>query len=65
MAQMAQYYRIPSFGTAGATDSHELDEQAGFECGVSILLNGLSGSNLVHDVGWLSSAMGTSNELLV
>ena len=65
IAQMARHYKIPSFGTAGATDSHELDEQAAFECGASILLNGLSGSNLVHDVGWMSSAMGTSNELLV
>ncbi len=65
IAQMAQHYKIPSFGTAGATDSHELDEQAAFECGMSILLNELSGSNLVHDVGWMSSAMGTSNELLV
>jgi trimethylamine--corrinoid protein Co-methyltransferase len=32
---------------------------------MSILLNALSGSNLVHDVGWTSSAQATSNELLV
>ena len=65
IAQMAQHYKIPSFGTAGVTDSHELDEQAAFECGMSILLNELSGSNLVHDVGFMSSSMGTSNELLM
>ena len=65
IAQMSQYYKIPSFGTAGATDSHELDAQAASECGMSILLNALSGSNLVHDVGLMSSAMGASDELLV
>ncbi|MDD5686783.1 MAG: trimethylamine methyltransferase family protein [Elusimicrobia bacterium] len=65
IAQIARHYRIPSFGTAGVTDAHEVDEQASFECASSIIFNILSGSNLVHDVGWISSASGTSNELLV
>jgi trimethylamine---corrinoid protein Co-methyltransferase len=65
IAQLAQFYGIPSFGTAGATDAHEVDAQAAFEAGNSILLNALSGSNLVHDVGWMSSAQATSNELLI
>jgi len=65
IAQLAQFYGIPSFGTAGATDAHEVDAQAAFECGTSILLNALSGSNLVHDVGWMSSAQATSDELLI
>jgi len=65
IAEVARHYGIPSFGTAGATDSHEVDGQAALECGLSILLNGLSGSNLVHDVGWMSASLGTSNELLL
>ena len=65
IAELARKYRIPSFGTAGTTDAHELDMQAAFECGTSIFANALSGSNLVHDVGWLSSGLATSNELLV
>ena len=65
IAEMARFYKVPSFGTAGETDAHEIDAQAAFECGQSILLNALSGSNLVHDVGWLSAAQATSNELLV
>ena len=64
-AELARLYEMPSFGTAGATDAHQVDAQAAFECGASILLNALSGSNLVHDVGWMSSAQAVSNELMI
>ena len=65
IADMSRHYELPSFGTAGATDSHEVDVQTAFECGTSIVLNALSGSNLVHDVGWMSGAQAISNELMV
>jgi trimethylamine--corrinoid protein Co-methyltransferase len=65
IAEMSQHYNIPSFGTAGVSDAHVLDEQSALECAMGLLLNALSGSNLVHDVGWLGSASSTSNELLL
>ena len=65
VSQMSRFYDIPSFGTAGATDAHEIDAQTAFEGGMAILLNALSGSNLVHDVGWMSSEQATSNEMMV
>lgn len=54
MAQMAQYYQLPFFGTAGATDAKFPDTQAGAEAAFSLLSAGLIGANLVHDAGsWL------------
>jgi trimethylamine---corrinoid protein Co-methyltransferase len=65
IAEMARYYGLPSFGTAGCTDAHCFDPQAGFEAGVSILSNILSGANLIHDVGWLEFANTVSLEMTV
>jgi trimethylamine--corrinoid protein Co-methyltransferase len=53
MAQMAQYYRLPFFGTAGCSDAKFPDAQAAAEAVFSCLSSALSGANLVHDSGWL------------
>jgi trimethylamine--corrinoid protein Co-methyltransferase len=53
MTQMAQRYRLPFFGTAGCSDAKFPDGQAGAEAAFSCLNSFLSGSNLVHDPGWL------------
>jgi trimethylamine--corrinoid protein Co-methyltransferase len=53
MAQLAQHYRLPFFGTAGCSDSKFPDAQAGAEAAFSCLSSALSGANLVHDSGWL------------
>jgi trimethylamine--corrinoid protein Co-methyltransferase len=53
MAQMAQYYRLPYFGTAGCSDAKFPDAQAAAEAAFSCLSSALSGANLVHDSGWL------------
>jgi trimethylamine--corrinoid protein Co-methyltransferase len=53
MAQMAQYYRLPFFGTAGCSDAKFPDAQAAAEAAFSCLSSALSGANLVHDSGWL------------
>ena len=53
MAQMAQYYRLPFFGTAGCSDAKFPDPQAAAEAAFSCLSSALSGANLVHDSGWL------------
>ena len=54
MAQMAQFYQLPFFGTAGCSDAKFPDTQAGVEAAFSLLSSALSGANLVHDAGsWL------------
>lgn len=54
MAQMAQHYRLPFFGTAGASDAKFPDPQAAAEVAFSCLSSALVGANLIHDAGsWL------------
>jgi len=53
MAQLAQRYRLPFFGTAGCSDAKYPDAQAAAEAAFSCLSSALSGANLVHDSGWL------------
>ena len=53
VAQMAQHYRLPFFGTAGCSDAKHPDSQAAAEAAFSCLSSALSGANLIHDSGWL------------
>lgn len=54
MAQMAQHYKLPFFGTAGCSDAKFPDAQAAAEVAFSCLASALVGANLVHDAGsWL------------
>jgi trimethylamine--corrinoid protein Co-methyltransferase len=66
LAQMAQHYRLPFFGTAGATDAKFPDPQAAAEVAFSCLASALVGANLVHDVGcWLDHGSLASPGFLV
>jgi trimethylamine--corrinoid protein Co-methyltransferase len=49
MAQMAQYYKLPFFGTAGSTDAKFCDPQAATEATLQCLSAAAIGSSLVHD----------------
>jgi trimethylamine--corrinoid protein Co-methyltransferase len=49
MAEMAQFYQLPFFGTSGSTDAKFNDPQAGIEATFQTLTAGLVGSSLVHD----------------
>jgi trimethylamine--corrinoid protein Co-methyltransferase len=54
MSQLAQYYRLPFFGTAGCSDAKFPDAQAAAEVAFSCLSSALVGANLIHDAGsWL------------
>lgn len=53
MAQMAQHYQLPFFGTAGCSDAKFPDPQAAAEAAFSCLSSALVGANLIHDSGWL------------
>ena len=65
LTDIAHYYKLPMFGTAGCSDSKVVDVQAGMEMGLSVLLSTLNGQNLIHDVGFLESALVTSYEMFI
>lgn len=65
MADMAHYYDLPVFGTAGCTDAKEIDAQAGAEAALSIFMAAVSGANLIHDVGLMDHATILSPDFLV
>jgi len=54
---LAHYYRLPTFGTAGCSDSKLPDQQAAIEATFSCVINALGGLNLIHDPGFLEGAM--------
>ncbi len=56
-ADLFHHYRVPMLGTAGASDAHRPDQQAGMEWGVSLLTAGLDGANLIHDVGYMGQGL--------
>ncbi len=65
MAELARYYRLPVFGTGGATDSKLVDAQAGLEYANSILVAAMAGTNIIHDVGYLDGGLMGSLESLI
>lgn len=62
---IAHYYGVPTWGTAGCSDSKLPDEQAAVEATFSCLFSMLSGANLVHDVGYLESGKTGALEMIV
>ncbi|NLE44988.1 MAG: trimethylamine methyltransferase [Chloroflexi bacterium] len=65
MAQLAQRYGLPFFGTAGCSDAKMPDAQSAAEAVFSCLSSALSGANLVHDSGWLDHGAVASPEYMV
>jgi trimethylamine--corrinoid protein Co-methyltransferase len=62
---IARFYGIPSWGTAGCSDAKTLDQEAGIESAFSCLAQALAGVNMIHDVGYLDIGMICSAEMLV
>lgn len=65
MSDISRYLGLPFMGTAGASEAKVLDLQAAIESTVQVVLSGLSGATLVHDVGFLDCAQIGSLESLV
>ena len=66
LAQMAQYYHLPFFGTAGATDAKFNDPQAAVEATFQTLISGAVGSGLVHDCSaWMDHGSMVSPAFMV
>jgi trimethylamine--corrinoid protein Co-methyltransferase len=65
MAEMAHYFELPNFGTAGTSDSQVFDGQAVLEVTSSCIMAALSGANLVHDIGLLGNATVVMPDMIV
>jgi len=63
LTDIAHYHNLPMFGTCGCSDAKRVDAQAGLEVGFSTLMATLNGQNLIHDIGFLESALITSFEM--
>ena len=65
-AQMCQYYGLPGGSAAGIADAKLPDMQAGWEQGISNVMAGLTGLNLVYEsVGMHASLLGFCLESLI
>ena len=56
-ADLYHHYGLPMWGTAGVSDANCLDQQAGMEWAVSIMVDAMNGANLVHDIGYLGQGI--------
>jgi trimethylamine--corrinoid protein Co-methyltransferase len=65
IAQLGQWYSLPTWGYAGCSDAKILDEQAALESLLSVMMAKLSGANLIHDVGYIEMGLTTSFEMVV
>lgn len=54
---MGHYYGLPMFALGGCSDSKCLDQQAGIEAALTLMMTALSGGHIVHDVGYLESGL--------
>ena len=65
VAELGRWYGMPTWGYAATSDAKVMDEQAALEAMLSVMMAKLSGSNLVHDVGYMESALTTCFEMIV
>ncbi len=65
LTDFIHYLKLPTWSTAGCSDSKVLDEQTAIEYSLSIYSAALSGANLVHDCGFLETGISGSLESLV
>ena len=57
-AQLARYYKLPIYNTAGPSESKIQDSQSAYEAAVSLALSALAGSNYIHEAsGILESGL--------
>lgn len=63
--QLAHFYNIPSHGCIPTSDSHDYDEQHGFENMLSYMSGFESGTDLVVNAGMFSSGKVSSFEQLI
>lgn len=65
VGEMGRYYKLPTFGQSGNSDSAVVDQQAAIEAMFSIFVAAQSGTNLVHDNGYIGNGLVGSLDMLV
>ena len=65
MQSMAKFYGLPMFSLGGASESKTVDPQAAAEASLSLFFETLTGSDLIHDLGYLESGLTFSFSHLV
>ena len=63
--EVAEYYGLPDWNYGGLTDAKIMDAQAASEAALSLFNATLSGSNLIHDLGYMEMGMTSCLELVV
>jgi len=64
-AEMAAFYHVPFYGTAGCSDAKFIDEQSVAEITMELMSTALSKANLVHDLGVFDHCNSVSPEAVV
>ena len=65
-SQMAQFYDLPLYSTAGMSDSKVIDAQSGYESAITNLMVALAGGGIIHDAaGFLEFCMTASYDKIV
>jgi trimethylamine--corrinoid protein Co-methyltransferase len=64
VAELGRWYGLPTWGYAGCSDAKVMDEQAAVEATLSVIMAKLSGTNLIHDVGYMESGLTGSYEMI-
>jgi trimethylamine--corrinoid protein Co-methyltransferase len=65
-AQLARFYKLPIYNTAGPSDSKIPDSQSAYERAMNILMSALAGANYIHDAaGLLESGLTIALEAYV
>lgn len=64
-SEMADYYDLPFYGTAGCSDAKSVDPQSMSEVSYELLSTLLSKANLIHDVGVLDHCNSVSPAVVV
>jgi trimethylamine--corrinoid protein Co-methyltransferase len=64
-ADLAHFLGLPMFTIAGCSDSKVMDQQAGIEAALTLIIDALDGGHIVHDLGYLESGLTGSLAQLV
>jgi len=54
---LSRHYGLPMLAIGGASESKTADQQAAAEAALSLLVETLAGSNIIHDLGYLESGL--------
>ncbi len=63
--ELGRFYGLPTFTFGGCSDAKTLDGQWAAETAVTLALAALTGSTLVHDVGYFEASLQGSHESIV